>query len=47
MPKLINTCSFVKVLIVDDDALADAGEIQAVSEAVGLGFGIHVHGSKW
>lgn len=39
----INTCSSVEVLVVDDDALAHAGEIKAVSEAVGAGLGIHVH----
>lgn len=42
MPK-INTCSSVKVFVVDDDALAHAGEMKAVSEAVGVGLGIHVH----
>lgn len=39
----INTCTPVKVLVVDDDALADAGIVQAVSEAVGARPGIHVH----
>lgn len=28
------TCTPVKVLVVDDDTLANAGEIEAVSEAV-------------
>lgn len=36
------TCAPVKVLVVDDDAVAHAGEVQAVSEAVGVAPGIHV-----
>lgn len=35
------TCAPVKVLVVDDDAVAHAGEVQAVSEAVGAAPGIH------
>lgn len=37
-----NTCPSVKVFVVDDDALAHAGEIQTVSEAVGARLGIHI-----
>lgn len=32
----------VKVLVVDDDAVAHAGEVQAVPEAVGLSLGVHL-----
>lgn len=39
------TGASVEVLVVDDDALADAGEAEAVSEALGAGLGIHVHGA--
>lgn len=35
------TCAPVKVLVVDDDAVAHAGEVQAVSEAVIVALGIH------
>lgn len=38
-----NTCSSVKVFVVDDNALAHAGEIKTVSEAVGARLGIHIH----
>lgn len=37
-----STCPPVEVFVVDDDAVAHAGEIQAVSEAVAPGLGIHV-----
>lgn len=37
------TGSFVKVLVVDDDALAQVGESQVVPEAVEGGLGVHVH----
>lgn len=36
----LKTCRSVEILIVDDDALAHAGVIKAVSEAVGLGLGL-------
>lgn len=37
-----STCAPVKVLVVDDDAVAHAGEVQAVSEAVGAAaLGVH------
>lgn len=38
-----NTCSSVKVLVVNDDTLANAGVAEAVPEAMGLRLGIHLH----
>lgn len=38
-----NTCSSVKVLVVDDDTLANAGVTETVPEAMGLRFGVHLH----
>lgn len=38
------TGTTVEVLVVDDDAVADAGVVQAVSEAVGVSLGVHLHG---
>lgn len=35
------TCAPVKVLVVDDDAVAHAGVVQAVSEAVAAALRIH------
>lgn len=40
-----HTGSPIKVLIVDDDTLSNAGEVKAISEAMGLQLGIHLHGT--
>lgn len=36
------TCAPVEVLVVDDDAVAHAGEVQAVPEAVAAALGVHL-----
>lgn len=38
------TSALVEVLVVDDDAVADRGEAQTVSEGVRMRFGVHLHG---